>query len=255
MEQHIYKVMQTDPPTHATPPFDLMRLAENLHLISYRSRVPPRSRHAIPDLAFWRRVRVSHYQLRDLSRGGLIFHLSTSFWIIPITRSILKYIYSQIRGTKYPYSPRSSSHDLIYLIFSPSEMPDPPQPPHPLPSAAAVEPIQGLPEPTVEEKSSTPLERKSSRLARLALTRSTDAHPPHHAHFDMEEGGPDSGSDTPHHEPHHRTGSPARHKPVIDIEHVPVDDDPRDWSDGKKNFVMVLLTVSVVRTPSKIGIW
>lgn len=129
-------------------------------------------------------------------------------------------------------------------------MPDPPQPTHPLPNAAPVEAIQ----PGLAEASSppAPLERRTSRLAKLALTRSTDAHPPHHAHFDMPEGGPGTPVDAHHyaesplHEPHHRRGSEKRHKPVIDIEHVPVDDDPRDWPDSKKNFVMVLLTVSVV---------
>ena len=35
-------------------------------------------------------------------------------------------------------------------------------------------------------------------------------------------------------------------KGVVDIEHVPVDDDPREWSDRKKNFVLGLLTISVV---------
>ncbi|KAI9639325.1 major facilitator superfamily domain-containing protein [Dioszegia hungarica] len=129
-------------------------------------------------------------------------------------------------------------------------MPDPPQPTHPLPNAAPVEAIQ----PGLAEASSppAPLERRTSRLAKLALTRSTDAHPPHHAHFDMPEGGPGTPVDAHHyaesplHEPHHRRGSEKRHKPVIDIEHVPVDDDPRDWPDSKKNFVMVLLTVSVL---------
>ncbi len=39
-----------------------------------------------------------------------------------------------------------------------------------------------------------------------------------HAHFDSLPGEPEVASDVP----------------VIDIEHVPVDDDPREWSDKKK---------------------
>jgi hypothetical protein len=115
----------------------------------------------------------------------------------------------------------------------------PHQHPVPLPLAVA-----GIPPASAD---AAPLERRTSRLAGLALTRTTDAHPPHHAHFDVAER-PDSDSPTPslRHEPHHRDGLSRKHQPVIDIEHVPVDNDPRDWSDGKKNFVMVLLTVSVV---------
>ncbi|BEI85444.1 hypothetical protein CcaverHIS002_0508450 [Cutaneotrichosporon cavernicola] len=35
-------------------------------------------------------------------------------------------------------------------------------------------------------------------------------------------------------------------RPVVDIEHAPVDDDPREWSDRKKNFVLALMTIAVV---------
>lgn len=34
--------------------------------------------------------------------------------------------------------------------------------------------------------------------------------------------------------------------PVVDIEHAPVDDDPRLWSNRKKNFVLGLMTVAVL---------
>lgn len=33
---------------------------------------------------------------------------------------------------------------------------------------------------------------------------------------------------------------------AFDIEHVPVDDDPRDWSPRKKSLVMALMTAAVV---------
>lgn len=34
--------------------------------------------------------------------------------------------------------------------------------------------------------------------------------------------------------------------PVIDIEHAPVDDDPREWSDRKKTIVLCLMSFAVV---------
>jgi hypothetical protein len=37
-------------------------------------------------------------------------------------------------------------------------------------------------------------------------------------------------------------------KSVVDIEHVPVDDDPREWSNLKKNLVLTMMTISVVRS-------
>lgn len=55
----------------------------------------------------------------------------------------------------------------------------------------------------------------------------------HHAHFDV----PNEG-DEDHHAPPQRS--------VVDIEHVPVDDDPREWSPRKKTFVLVLMSVAVV---------
>lgn len=33
---------------------------------------------------------------------------------------------------------------------------------------------------------------------------------------------------------------------AFDIEHVPVDDDPREWSPKKKSLVMALMTAAVV---------
>lgn len=143
--------------------------------------------------------------------------------------------------------PESASPDSVNSV----------SPPQPLPSTAAVDLVPPTEPDNTLAGPSIPLERRVSRLARLTLVRSTDAHPPHHAHFDVPEGQRDSGDITPtpsvHHEPHHRSGSAGpvekgsrKPKPLIDIEHVPVEDDPRDWSDGKKNFVLALLTVSVV---------
>ena len=66
-------------------------------------------------------------------------------------------------------------------------------------------------------------ESKSS----LTLIRSTDAHPPHHAHFDI---------------PEH----PPLNAPIVDIEHMPCEDDPREWSDLKKRIVLLMMTTAVV---------
>lgn len=52
-----------------------------------------------------------------------------------------------------------------------------------------------------------------------------------HAHFDLPPG-----------EPHHDA-------PMIDIEHVPVDDDPRDWPELKKTLVLLMVsTISLLPT-------
>lgn len=41
--------------------------------------------------------------------------------------------------------------------------------------------------------------------------------------------------------------------PVVDIEHAPVEDDPREWSGGKKNFVLALIIVAVVSSVLVVG--
>jgi hypothetical protein len=81
------------------------------------------------------------------------------------------------------------------------------------------------------------MSRHASRLkSTLSHVRTTDTHPPHHAHFDVPEGPPSSPqSDKDHHD-----------APVIDIEHVPVDGDPREWSRTKKHIVLFMMTLSVV---------
>lgn len=107
-----------------------------------------------------------------------------------------------------------------------------------------------------------PLGRRLSRslMPDLTLVQSTEAHPPPHAHahFDLSEHD-DESTEREKHEPRHRgTDHEQDHqmggsgngnkRGVVDIEHVPVDDDPREWSNGKKNFVLGLLTISVVST-------
>ncbi|KAL7421942.1 hypothetical protein Q5752_003714 [Cryptotrichosporon argae] len=87
---------------------------------------------------------------------------------------------------------------------------------------------------------------------------------PHHAHFAIaDEAVPPyasvavderqgrhvhaSGRDHEDEDEHgHGQESNAGRKPVLDIEHVPVDDDPRDWSVAKKNFVMGLMIAAVM---------
>jgi hypothetical protein len=99
-----------------------------------------------------------------------------------------------------------------------------------------------------------PLSRRPSRLSNaLTHAKSIDTHPPHnHAHF-AEEGGvgdvPEIEREKEIRVPHtQEEPGPAAPAPtsVVDIEHVPVDDDPREWSDLKKNLVLTMMTISVV---------
>lgn len=69
----------------------------------------------------------------------------------------------------------------------------------------------------------------------LERLKSVRSHVSHHAHFAPE---PEIAEDT-------RPPSPPP-PPAFDIEHVPVDDDPRQWSNRKKNLVMALMTTAVV---------
>jgi hypothetical protein len=111
-----------------------------------------------------------------------------------------------------------------------------------------------------------PLSRRSSRLtSALTHAKSIDTHPPHHhhhAHFDESAEGQVAMAGPSR----SRSGSPSGSraalrtdvdlekaektipvpKSVVDIEHVPVDDDPREWSDLKKNLVLTMMTISVV---------
>lgn len=73
----------------------------------------------------------------------------------------------------------------------------------------------------------------------LAPLRSIRSHVSHHAHFATDPTQEDDQDDD-----EERESPPAR--PVVDIEHVPVDDDPREWSDKKKGLVMALMTAAVV---------
>lgn len=94
-----------------------------------------------------------------------------------------------------------------------------------------------------------PLDRRPSRLSgALTHVRSIDAHPPPHAHARFDEQ-PETQTNIheplPPHVPEGKEGS-KQGKSVVDIEHVPVDDDPREWSNLKKNLVLTMMTISVV---------
>lgn len=96
------------------------------------------------------------------------------------------------------------------------------------------------------------LDRRPSRLtSALTHVQSTEAHPPHHAHFNEHPETHTNGQETlPPHVPETK-GSQQQNKTksVVDIEHVPVDDDPREWSNLKKNLVLTMMTISVVSLP------
>jgi hypothetical protein len=116
---------------------------------------------------------------------------------------------------------------------------------------------------TVPGPGGVPLSRRSSRLtSALTHAKSIDAHPPHHAHFDESpeveiEAGPSrsrSNSSSRARVPVDNVNGDGgdlekgnvKAKSVVDIEHVPVDDDPREWSNLKKNLVLTMMTISVV---------
>ncbi|ORY32921.1 major facilitator superfamily domain-containing protein [Naematelia encephala] len=81
-----------------------------------------------------------------------------------------------------------------------------------------------------------------SRDRHLTLIRTTDTHPPHHAHFDVPEGKVEvEGEDDKG-----LSATGANVLPVVDIEHVPVDDDPREWSTRKKTIVLYMMTIGVL---------
>lgn len=67
----------------------------------------------------------------------------------------------------------------------------------------------------------------------------------HHAHFDI-----------PPAEAKDRVDNRDR-LPVIDIEHAPVDDDPREWSNRKKTVVLYLMSFAVVSSygAGLCGVW
>jgi hypothetical protein len=103
-----------------------------------------------------------------------------------------------------------------------------------------------------------PLSRRPSRLSSaLTHAKSIDTHPPHshtpaHAHFEDDENQPGGVGDVAEIGRERAIRIPEAETEttptsVVDIEHVPVDDDPREWSDLKKNLVLTMMTISVVR--------
>jgi len=118
------------------------------------------------------------------------------------------------------------------------------------------------PPPAPPPAPAVPLSRRSSRLtSALTHAKSIDTHPPHHhhhAHFDesaeVAQAGPSRSRSNSASRVAINTDidvekaekTPPIPKSVVDIEHVPVDDDPREWSDLKKNLVLTMMTISVV---------
>jgi hypothetical protein len=99
-------------------------------------------------------------------------------------------------------------------------------PQQPIPTTEAVGELGGTPPAAEEaeafelsrlEKTDIPPEDPAKHEAR---PRHSPAHE-HHAHFDLPPGEPKESEE-------------SLQVPVIDIEHAPVDNDPREWSDKKK---------------------
>lgn len=139
-----------------------------------------------------------------------------------------------------------------------SKSTDPPTQPH----------LEGAPIPLASTAvTPTPIARSTSRTSRigvaLASVRSIEAHPPHHAHFDLpvepetplDDQPSEKHRDIPTHNGQTHDGSGADRvagNSVLDIEHMPCDDDPREWSAKKKNFVLMIMTVAVVSDELKV---
>jgi len=123
-----------------------------------------------------------------------------------------------------------------------------------------------------------------SRPRQLHSSHNSRTHVPAHAHFDIpdvhDEQQHRSGLATPHSHSYHTAGPSGqcvssgdralvtetpkqaasrekrekrenrarekKQKSLIDIEHVPVDDDPRKWSAGKKNIVLIMIIMALV---------
>jgi hypothetical protein len=131
--------------------------------------------------------------------------------------------------------------------------------------------------PISREQDITRTTSRGSRFGEaLKSVRSVEVHPPLHAHFDAPPSPPlveneksvsgrsDGDSrDAPvlkHHggrvseEDEGEGEGGGVQRPVLDIEHMPCDDDPREWPRRKKNWVLGLMTVAVVRRFCRIRI-
>lgn len=87
--------------------------------------------------------------------------------------------------------------------------------------------------PTIPKLDRLPSHSDDTLIPSVATSKALNSptHPSHHAHFDLPEG---EAADT-----HHDV-------PVFDIEHTPVEDDPRDWSDKKKTMVLLMMSLACV---------
>ncbi|KAK4689297.1 hypothetical protein P7C73_g807, partial [Tremellales sp. Uapishka_1] len=82
-------------------------------------------------------------------------------------------------------------------------------------------------------RSTSELHRHSSHSEDTLVHASREGDEHAHAHFDL----PDVDM------------AVAAPVPVLDIEHMPVDNDPREWSNKKKNMVLVMMSVACVSHP------
>jgi hypothetical protein len=90
--------------------------------------------------------------------------------------------------------------------------------------------------------------------ADLAPLQSIRSHASRHAHFDTRNPNvaPADGDDYLDRDEEDEEDEDETNREqsarAFDIEHVPVDDDPREWSRRKKGCVMALMTAAVVST-------
>ncbi|WVW84132.1 hypothetical protein I302_106161 [Kwoniella bestiolae CBS 10118] len=99
----------------------------------------------------------------------------------------------------------------------------------------------------------TPLERSGSRISNaLSRIQSTEAYPPQDRDISTIEGGVDTSRSEKIEQDEKDVGDSqnkdkGKGKALnVDIEHVPVEDDPRDWSNGKKWFALLVVTAGLL---------
>ena len=181
----------------------------------------------------------------------------------------------RISSGRTPGSHQQIQHKSSVQASETNAIPFPPPDSHPQPSpipSQSLQPPSHTQSPT--QSPTQPLEsrmesvtRQTSRASRigaaLSHVQSAEAYPPpqphsqahHHAHFEDDEDEQEKEdkygagvNEVP------GDGTQAKREggggvPTLDIEHAACDDDPREWSAAKKNWVLSIITIALVSHP------
>ncbi|KAJ9110434.1 hypothetical protein QFC19_001560 [Naganishia cerealis] len=112
--------------------------------------------------------------------------------------------------------------------------------PQAVPATQAVGRLGGTP-PVAEEANAFELSSLTSHHIKHSTANGLEIsprHPPaasdaHHAHFDLPPGEPKETDE-------------SLPLPVVDIEHAPVEDDPREWSNRKKTLILAMISIASI---------